>query len=209
MTADSDDSAAVSTQESPRRSRRPRRRLRRGLIAVLVSLVAIAAIQGAADGTDHQMANFGCYLVGLVGVIYSLIQVHLHASALGRRYLVPAVVGVVMGGIFSLVRFDGFSGEMVPQFASRFGKELQLARVAPDVATILADESPEAVASADSSGFLGSNRNGVIAERRFAIPQSASDIKTLWNQGIGEGWSSFAVVGDRAVTLEQRDAREC
>ncbi|TWU47079.1 outer membrane biogenesis protein BamB [Rubripirellula reticaptiva] len=211
MTADSDDSVAAPTQESPIR---PRRRLRRALIVVLVALIAIAAIQAVADDTDHQFANFGCYLVGLVAVLYSLIQVHLHASAFGRRYLVPAAVGIVLGGIFSLVRFDGFSGEMVPQFAYRFGEELHLARVSPDAAVNdaavnIADGSPEAVASADSNGFLGSDRNGVIAERRFAIPESASDIKTLWKQGIGEGWSSFAVVGDRAVTLEQRDEREC
>jgi len=31
----------------------------------------------------------------------------------------------------------------------------------------------------------------------------------IWNQGIGEGWSSFAVAGDRAVTLEQRGELEC
>jgi outer membrane protein assembly factor BamB len=49
----------------------------------------------------------------------------------------------------------------------------------------------------------------VIEHREFAIPQSSSDVLTLWDQGIGEGWSSFAVSADRAITLEQREKEEC
>ncbi|EMI57037.1 outer membrane protein assembly factor BamB family protein [Rhodopirellula sallentina] len=57
--------------------------------------------------------------------------------------------------------------------------------------------------------FLGNNRNGVVSNRAFTIPKSASEVETIWNIGIGGGWSSFAVAGDIAVTLEQREDREC
>ncbi|MGI9472783.1 MAG: PQQ-binding-like beta-propeller repeat protein, partial [Rubripirellula sp.] len=56
--------------------------------------------------------------------------------------------------------------------------------------------------------FLGTERTGVIADREFSVPESMSEVETLWDQGIGDGWSSFAVAGDRAVTLEQREDLE-
>ena len=61
----------------------------------------------------------------------------------------------------------------------------------------------------DSPGFLGPNRNGVIDRRGFEIPSSSDDVVERWRIGIGEGWGSFAVGGDLALTLEQRDGREC
>jgi len=57
--------------------------------------------------------------------------------------------------------------------------------------------------------FLGNDRNGIVAERSFAIASSADEVKTMWNIGIGSGWSSFAIAGEIAVTLEQREDREC
>ncbi|MCG8650705.1 MAG: PQQ-binding-like beta-propeller repeat protein, partial [Pirellulales bacterium] len=60
-----------------------------------------------------------------------------------------------------------------------------------------------------STGFLADHRNGVIPQRMFAIPREIEEIETLWSQGIGEGWGSFAVANDRAITLEQRDDLEC
>lgn len=60
----------------------------------------------------------------------------------------------------------------------------------------------------DSPGFLGPNRNGVIDRRGFGIPNSADDVVERWRIGIGEGWGSFAVRDNLALTLEQRDGRE-
>lgn len=78
------------------------------------------------------------------------------------------------------------------------------------------------VASADEASqwtltwgqFLGNQRDGVVKSRMFSIPESIDEIETLWNIGIGEGWSSFAIATNPngqgiAITLEQRDQREC
>jgi outer membrane protein assembly factor BamB len=56
---------------------------------------------------------------------------------------------------------------------------------------------------------LGPQRNGVVSVRHFAIPDQPTNVELLWNIGVGAGWASFAVVQDRAITLEQRDDQEC
>lgn len=106
-----------------------RNRPRRAVIAIASASLVIVVVQVVATQTDHQVANMVSFVVAIMAGIYALIQLHLSASSSGRRYLVPAIVAVVLGGVFSVVRFDGFSGEMVPQFVSRFSKELELARV--------------------------------------------------------------------------------
>ncbi|WP_146460286.1 outer membrane protein assembly factor BamB family protein [Rubripirellula tenax] len=183
--------------------------MRRSLIALAIGVVAIVAAQSIATTTDHQHANTACFVIGLITLIYGLVQLHLSASRRGRRYVVPATIAVVLAGIFSLVRFDGFSGEMVPQFAFRFDEGMELADLDAESSDIALDDSAEANAIANSTNFLGTDRNGIIEKRAFAVPESAGDVDILWNQGIGEGWSSFAVAGDRAVTLEQRGEMEC
>ncbi|QDT05286.1 outer membrane biogenesis protein BamB [Rubripirellula lacrimiformis] len=192
-------------------------RWRRAAIAAIVGSGLIATIWAGGDDSDHQYANMAMFVVGAIALIYVALQIHLIALRRGFRYLVPAMVGVVIGGAMSLFRFDGFSGEMMPQFASRFQQPLELATVGPvteDSAEISAGDSPmvpspESISEADVSGFLGNQRDAVIDQRLFSVPDSASDITTLWNQGIGQGWSSFAVEDGRAVTLEQRQDQEC
>jgi outer membrane protein assembly factor BamB len=62
--------------------------------------------------------------------------------------------------------------------------------------------------ASDYPRFLG---NGYWAEARGVVLEAdwaAHPPKSLWKQPIGAGWSSFAVVGDYAVTQEQRGEHE-
>lgn len=62
--------------------------------------------------------------------------------------------------------------------------------------------------SGDFPQFLGPNRDGTVAGPRLARDWSTRPPRRLWRQAIGEGWSGFAVVGNIAVTQEQRGAEE-
>jgi outer membrane protein assembly factor BamB len=191
---------------------RPRRHLRRALIAGVIAAAIIATLQWIAPATDHQHANMVSVVVGLIALLFVLCQLHLHARWQGHRRFVPASAFTAMAVLVTLFRFDGFSGEMLPQFKWRFADSpLELRSVVNRSGSAAADQAadPAAVASFDSLGFLGSDRTAVIGERRFSIPREVSQIRTLWNQGIGEGWSSFAVSDAVAVTLEQREQLEC
>jgi outer membrane protein assembly factor BamB len=98
---------------------------------------------------------------------------------------------------------------MVPQFRSRLAvnRPNQQVQVEPTAVSPQASLA-ETTAMSESLGFLGSQRNGVIRERAFGISASDDEPEILWEIGIGEGWSSFAVQGDRAVTMEQREQEE-
>tara|TARA_R110002049_G_scaffold72490_6_gene187427 strand:- start:128302 stop:130068 length:1767 start_codon:yes stop_codon:yes gene_type:complete len=68
--------------------------------------------------------------------------------------------------------------------------------------------TPAAVAIVASPQFLGPNRNAVIENRSFEVPTDNNPPREVWRIGVGEGWSSFAVANDRAVTIEQRNDQE-
>ena len=111
---------------------------------------------------------------------------------------------------FVFFRLRGFSGEIIPQVEYRFAGGRSLATPA---ASPTGPESTPAEAQAPYQGlgfsqFLGPNRNGIIARREFETPQGAFP-EPLWKIDIGDGWSGFAIEGERCVTQEQRDDREC
>ncbi|MEM8671093.1 MAG: PQQ-binding-like beta-propeller repeat protein [Planctomycetota bacterium] len=204
---------ASSSESSPKRGpNHPRR----AILGLIVGGSLIALLQWLAPYTDHQFANMGCFAIGLMTSLVVLYQLHRWArsNGYGNRVLVVASL-VLLTAIFGF-RFDGFSGELVPQFKFRFAEpehELrQLSGEAVNPAPVSTSQESETLAVVDepsSSGFLGEQRTGVIAERDFGIPTNTNDLEVVWDQGIGSGWSSFAVASGRAVTLEQRDDMDC
>jgi outer membrane protein assembly factor BamB len=151
----------------------------------------------------------------LCGVMLAVCLLLVQRWMLRRRrvWTVPIAVTASLAVLAILFRWDGFSGEMMPQIRYRFERQPALETSIVDGAAVgdsPTDDLPAiATAAADWPQFLGPNRDGVIATRRFAIPDSVEQVETLWEIGIGEGWSSFAVAGGRAVTLEQRGQQEC
>lgn len=68
-------------------------------------------------------------------------------------------------------------------------------------------ETSAAIAPEDSPAYRGSQRDGVVigppVQTAWAEPP-----KPLWQQPVGAGYGSMAVVGDRLITIEQRDDDE-
>ncbi len=195
--------------------KRPRNRMRRATIAAGLAVIGAGYLQWNATKTDHQFSNMGTVVLCFVLGCYVLFQLHCLARVRWNGLVVPlaVVLAIVMAG--TLFRFEGFSGELVPQYAYRFGSPPPAMRTVDDAAgTQLGDGvntlmAGSLVASAPSYGFLGGDRTGVLATRDFSVPSSVDEVRTLWRQGLGSGWSAFAVSLDRAVTLEQRGAQEC
>ncbi len=72
------------------------------------------------------------------------------------------------------------------------------------------DGRVELIANKDTDypQFLGRDRDGVAHGVRLASAWKSSPPKELWRHRIGLGWSAFAVVGDYAITQEQRENKE-
>lgn len=190
----------------------------RAFIAFAIGATAITALQVTANDADHQnanMASMGIVLLTAIAVIYQLQR---GFARLGHRFVVPAVVGLGLLGFFTVFELDGVSGEIMPQFRNRFQERLVRKTVNPNlsqstdglVTPATGDSTADTVfTSAASRGFLGSDRTSKLGDRQFMVPSDPSGLHVLWNQGIGEGWASFAVADGLAVTIEQREDQEC
>lgn len=213
--------------------------LRRAAISAIVGTVLIAIIQFFAPTFDYQIAFLVCLVIGAVFLGLTLFFLQRSACRAGHAWIVPLTTVAVAIVLIGLVRVRTLSGEMIPQFewrlTSRRVPDLQTT-VATPKADSRADsetdskagaardlETPvefdqlgsadaklfSAAQSAPWNQFLGSQRDGIAAQREFAIPTASDEVKTLWDIGIGAGWSSFAVADNIAVTLEQRGELEC
>jgi outer membrane protein assembly factor BamB len=61
----------------------------------------------------------------------------------------------------------------------------------------------------DFAEYLGPERSGIVPSVRLARDWRAHPAREVWRKPVGDGWSSFAVVGNYAITQEQRGEKEC
>jgi outer membrane protein assembly factor BamB len=111
-----------------------------------------------------------------------------------------------------VMRVEGLTGEANVNFAWRntpvtdHGAELPTTIVAAstDAGIDLTQTTP-----VDYPQFLGPHRTGAIADSMLSPDWNGKPPREKWRKPIGAGWGSFAVVGDYAITQEQRGDEEC
>ncbi|MEM8733975.1 MAG: PQQ-binding-like beta-propeller repeat protein [Planctomycetota bacterium] len=188
-------------------SKQPRRGRRSGLIAWVLACLAVIGIAIArmtAPDADHALANI--LTVGLGILAWAFAVFALISSGTLRRaglalFVAPAVA---LAAFFSCFRFERLDAELVPQFSWRWSPEADLQEVA---ATTDGSESLFAARETDFPQFLGSSRDGIV-DASVSADWTATPPEIIWKKPIGEGWSGFAVQGDVAITMEQRDQSE-
>jgi outer membrane protein assembly factor BamB len=119
---------------------------------------------------------------------------------------------VLVWGIFPLLRSEGIDGSFSMDFRPRWtrsseelsNEEIAGRRAKQQAVAILPGEKL-ALQPGDWPGFRGANRDGRLTGERIATDWKQRPPRQLWRQRVGPGWSSFAVVGDRLYTQEQRD----
>jgi outer membrane protein assembly factor BamB len=117
-------------------------------------------------------------------------------------------------GYCDLVRLDGVWGDFKAEVHWRWEPTAEQkyiasisAKTAPAVAEAEGDK-PLQLAPGDWPAFRGTNRDGRLTGVRIASDWYSHPPRKLWGHLIGPGWSSFAVVGHRIYTQEQRDQNE-
>lgn len=154
--------------------------------------------------------NFAAWLKVGIPLIFAILLLlwFLFLSRFSWKTRLSVVAGlIVLGvGLRLCLRLDGsLSGTGLPRYRWVWTPET----VRSVASKVEADAfQPTHTAAADSPTFLGIGRTGILSAGQFASDWASTPPKQLWRQDMGEGWSAFAVVGYRAVTLEQRGDEE-
>lgn len=124
-----------------------------------------------------------------------------------RRWIIVALfAGCVV--LFSLMRANGVSGNMVPVVSWRWTPTAEersaglLRQEVHGTAVLPAEAGP-----GDWPGFRGPKRDGCVTGVTFSVDPAVPP-RELWRRPVGVAWSSFAAVGDYIFTQEQRGPGE-
>ena len=173
---------------------------------VIVILGALALLTVRLLPTAQlQVRNIILFVLGL-STVFLLVVWWLFASRTPWRMRlgVFAIFLVIVGSLAGAFRYRGVTGDFVPIFEARWSH-----------GGVSAFEKGSDNPALDHSGradfpqYLGPNRNAVIdAGTVLARDWEKEPPQVLWRQPIGPAWSGFAIVGNRAVTFEQRGENE-
>ncbi len=196
------------------------RKIRRWPIAVAFAVGGI--LQAAATiffGENKPYLDWACVFVIWPLTIFLLLLWWTFWSRLqwkvrGKGLLVLAAIGATFIAAF---QFDEFDGAMIPRFSPRWRKSKKAlaseffksveAKSSPIETDDFANESLEPT-DGDWPAFRGPNRDDVVIGEPLRTDWDANPPKQLWKHPIGSGWGTFAVIGRRAWTLEQRGENE-
>ncbi len=187
-------------------------------LGFLLSLFVVA-------GQWFQGESAKYFLLGLDGMRLQIALAFAALAAVGvtmwmlrpskRMVMVGIALLVCLVGILTrIVRLDGFNGDRTPRLAWRWSlpaeskvksyliskKASSLPRISPELSLATPTDFP---------GFMGQARNAVLNSISLSDNWELAPPKLLWTHPVGLGWSSFALVGDLAIGLEQRDQEEC
>ena len=187
--------------------RRPQWILLLVILAAGLAALAWALKGGQPSQQDQNIAVARAVLLTGVGVFLWAILFSRWPWRRRLKFFAGVVAFLVLAGFLFKIR--GVSGDLVPIVEFRWKTHSSIAMTPP----VLAVNSPASAVKAlrspgDYPQFLGSNRDGSAAPVRLARDWKQDAPLLLWRQAIGPAWSGFAVVNDRAVTLEQQGDEE-
>ena len=170
------------------------------ILALVVSLVAYIWLRPASSAQARVVPSFPVLFFGAVALLAWLV---LFSRLPGRtRLRIFLATALVVGAGFLLLEIQGVDGNLVPIVGWRWAGPQEFAAGGGTAGTVTApgpDDYPQ---------FYGPGRNATLPGPRLASDWQARPPRELWRREVGEGWSSFAVVGDAAVTQEQRGDQE-
>lgn len=160
--------------------------------------------------------------------LFALLMWWLFASRMswGTKLTPLAILVVAAVAFFGIYRIDGSDGDMVPRLSYRWApKPEDIARdywksQAPSNSSTLPvaeGMEPTDVGAADAvieptaddwPGFRGAQRDGIVRGKGFRTDWDQRPPQELWRHPVGLGWSAFSVIGQYAITMEQRDNQE-
>ncbi len=196
------------TMSKPTQSRRGHR--------LWIPVAVIACTLGGllvADRVPELERNFKSWLIsGILALALTLLVLWfalLSRVPWRKRLLALTLVGLAAFGLSKAVRVEGTTdGRGLPRLVWRWSEKPE--RRFAGIPGTNSAPLPKAVVAGveDVPQFFGPDRNGTVRGANLARDWSTQPPRELWRQSVGEGWSAFAVAGNRAFTQEQRGAAE-
>ncbi|TWT31272.1 outer membrane biogenesis protein BamB [Posidoniimonas corsicana] len=182
-------------------------------------LLMIGALVAGVQFTFHHTAGqFMPMLVLLLPGVFTAVTFGMLLSKSlpwGMARWVVAAWMLMAVVVWSGVRVDGSDGRMALQLSWRglpTAEEVFLAQRGQQegVSGVSLEESQGTVtlAEGDWPCFRGPQQDAVYHGPPFPTDWNLHAPKQLWRRRVGPGWSSFAVIGDRLYTQEQRGEQE-
>lgn len=182
-------------------------RLKSLWVIIALEVVALIAIWWIMDASSRQVRVMMSMVSGLVFMLAVLIWVLFLAGLRGKGRLWGLLCWLTLP-LLAVAVFEirDVSGDVVPLIDFRWAPHAEDTlgslpatgnHVAEDVSLI--PVFPR---------FLGPNGNGMVDGPLLADDWDASPPQEVWRRDIGAAWSSFAIVGDLAITQEQRGDEE-
>lgn len=181
------------------------------VITVIRSLQVVdtRSIYLGLDGMRLPLAIIG---VAFVATVVAIAWIRPKLKSVAAFTLLLAVLSYTF---YRTVRIESFYGNMLPRLAWRWSPTAE-----QEIATYLTSasssakkkvETPSIFAETENDfpGFLGAHRDAHVSNVELATDWDQQPPKPLWRHPVGLGWSSFAIVGQVAIDLEQRGASEC
>jgi len=165
---------------------------------------AILWVRGQ-DDWPFQKRNLAVAQIVIVSGILLLIWWTFFSRAPNRLRLglTFGLVGLAVVGA-ALFRIRGMSGDLRPILEFRWAKSPEFqTSTTTNLLTLDPTSRP------NFPQYLGANRDGVLAGPILATNWTTQPPEILWRQKVGAGWSGFVIVGDVAITQEQRGENEC
>ncbi len=128
------------------------------------------------------------------------------------RAIGALAIVIVLVGAAGSVRLVEFSGEMVPTFVFRWSRlrpdVLEAHRESVGRADGLAAVTALEIGPLDIAEYRGAARDGIVEGPPLSRQWSSQPLEPIWRQPVGGGYAAFVVVGQTAITIEQRRERE-
>ena len=159
----------------------------------------------AANVSDFGLRNVLTYLMAIGAWMLAVLGGMLTSPK--RVWLAVLLIPVAcVAGFLSFFRLVRVDSEIVPQFAWRWSSVAELPETQAENSAAADDFF--AARATDYPKFLGPNGDSTLTQIELETDWSAHEPEVRWKQPIGKGWSGFAIQGDAAYTLEQRDQEE-
>ncbi|MCA9261687.1 MAG: PQQ-binding-like beta-propeller repeat protein [Planctomycetales bacterium] len=236
MTDMTDDAKQVPTNASDRSPSRPRRTVFLfawlGALALIWGTMWVRATVTQSDWGVVNSAGIAAVALGAVGLAVWVVRSS--GLSLGRRLALAAILLVLTGAFFAqrlpieLIhngdvgvvgwRWRGAAPDReLTSLPLRHaeGNAQGTAKVGDARRQAMEENAPAPQSPAawepslhDYPAFLGGKYWADAGDVQFDFEKFASPPRQVWERKIGAGWSSFATVGDLAVTQEQRGDQE-